>query len=50
MCLSLSNWGEESTPTSTQAERARVYSVEYDEQGRYDIRCGTEGLPALKGT
>ena len=40
----------EFAPTSTQAEHERVYSVEYYEQGRYDIRCGTEGLPALKGT
>jgi len=29
--------GMASAPTSTQAERERVYSDEYDEQGRYDI-------------
>jgi hypothetical protein len=39
----------ESAPTSTQAERERVYSAEYDEQWRYDIRRGTEGMPALEG-
>ncbi len=39
----------EPAPTNTQAERERVYSVGYDEQGSYDICRGTEGMPALKG-
>ncbi len=39
----------ESALISTQAERERVYSAEYDEQGRYDIRRGAEGMPSLKG-
>jgi hypothetical protein len=33
----------EAAPTSTQAERERVYSVAYDELGRYDIRRGNAG-------
>jgi hypothetical protein len=40
----------ESAPISTQAERERGYWAEYDEQGRYDIRRGAEGMPSLKGT
>jgi hypothetical protein len=40
----------EPAPTSTQAERERLYSAENDEQGRYDIRRGVQGMPALKGT
>jgi hypothetical protein len=40
----------EPAPTSTQAERERIYSAEYDEQGRYDIRRGFQGMPAPKGT
>ena len=39
----------ESAPTSNQAECERVYSAEYDEQGRYDIRRWAEGLPPLQG-
>jgi hypothetical protein len=30
----------EPAPTSTQAERKQIYSTEYDEQWRYDIRRG----------
>ena len=37
----------EATPTSTQAERERVYSVAYDEQG---ATTSAEGMPALEGT
>ena len=42
VCAEVCRIGErmESAPTSTQAERERVYSVEYDEQGHYDIRRG----------
>jgi hypothetical protein len=39
----------EPAPTSIQAEHERIYSAEYDEQERYDIRRGAEGIPALKG-
>ena len=37
-------------PTSTQAARERLYSAEYDEQERYDIRRGDERMPSLEGT
>jgi len=37
----------EPAPTITQAERERVYSVEYDEQG---TTTPAEGIPALGGT
>jgi hypothetical protein len=37
----------EPTPTNTQAERERVYSVEYDEQG---ATTPAEGISALGGT
>jgi hypothetical protein len=40
----------ESAPISTQAERERVYSAGYDEQGRYDIRRGAERMLSLEGT
>jgi hypothetical protein len=40
----------EPAPTSTQAKRERVYSAEHDKQGCYDIRRGTQGMPALEGT
>jgi hypothetical protein len=40
----------ESAPTSNQAECERVYSAEYDEQGRYDIRRGAEGMPSVQRT
>ena len=51
VCAEVCRIGErmESAPTSTHAERERVYSAEYDEQGRYDIRRGTEGMPSLEG-
>jgi len=39
----------ESALTSTQAERERVYSAEYDEQWRYDIRGWVEEFPLLQG-
>jgi hypothetical protein len=37
----------ETAPTSTQAERERVYSVEYDEQG---AMTSAEGIQVLGGT
>jgi hypothetical protein len=40
----------EPAPTSTQAARKQGYSAEYDEQGRYDIRRGAEGMPSLQET
>jgi hypothetical protein len=40
----------EPAPTSTQAVRERLYSTEYDEQERYDIRRGAERMPSLEGT
>jgi hypothetical protein len=36
-------------PTSAQAERERIYSAEYDEQGRVDIRRWVEEYPPLQG-
>ncbi|HEY6714255.1 MAG TPA: hypothetical protein VI055_18560 [Rubrobacter sp.] len=39
----------ESAPTSTQAERERVYSAWNDEQWRYDIRRRVQGMPSLQG-
>jgi hypothetical protein len=39
----------EPAPTSTQAERERVYAAEYDEQGRYDICRWVEEFPPLQG-
>ena len=39
----------ESALTSTQAERERVYSAEYDEHGRYDIRRRVGEFPLLQG-
>jgi hypothetical protein len=52
VCAEVCRIGErmESAPTSTQAESERVYSAEYDEQGRYDIRRGAEGMPSLQRT
>jgi hypothetical protein len=51
VCAEVCRTGErmESAPTSTQAERERPYSAENDEQGRYDIRRGVQGMPALEG-
>jgi hypothetical protein len=45
VCAYVCRIGErmEPAPTSTQAERGRVYSVEYDVQGRYEIRRGNAG-------
>jgi hypothetical protein len=40
----------EPAPSSTQAERERLFSAEYDEQERYDIRRGAERMPSLEGT
>jgi hypothetical protein len=42
VCAEICRIGErmEPTPTSTQAERGRVYSAEYDEERRYEIRRG----------
>jgi hypothetical protein len=37
----------EPAPTSTQAEREQVYSVEYDEQ---DATTPAEEIPAREGT
>jgi hypothetical protein len=39
----------ESALTSTQAERERVSSAEYEEQGRYDFRRWVEEFPLLQG-
>jgi hypothetical protein len=51
VCAEVCRIGErmEPAPTRTQAERERVYSAEYDGQGRYDIRRWAEGLPPLQG-
>jgi hypothetical protein len=52
VCAEVCRIGErvEPAPTSTQAERERLYSAEYDEQERYDIRRGAERMPSLEGT
>jgi len=52
VCAEVCRIGErmEPTPTSTQAERERVYSAEYDEQGRYEMRRGVYGMLLLQGT
>jgi hypothetical protein len=45
VCAVVCRIGErmEPAPTSTQAEREQVYSAEYEEQGRYDVRPGNAG-------
>jgi hypothetical protein len=52
VCAEVCRIGErmEPAPISTQAERERVYSTEYDEQGRYDFRRGAEGMPSPQRT
>jgi hypothetical protein len=50
VCAEICRIGErmESAPTSTQALRERVYSAWNDEQWRYDIRRGVQGMPSLR--
>ena len=52
VCAEVCRIGErmEPAPSSTQAERERLFSAEYDEQERYDIRRGAERMPSLEGT